>query len=508
MKALQHTYTTVKERRNVKRIWLEGLKLEASGFKKGVMFRLDFDFDSGAIEAVIDPVNGTHTVSGKLNKTTGKVTPIIDICNADIVDVTKGANRVRVDFYEGSFRTTINHLDLKLQAREDSLIENVNNGVVTEGTLCVGIGMATAAQHQGFSEKGIKSSVEWIVDRNRDYLQVAVNNNRALNSDTTIIEASLEEVEPHLLSPVNVIQVSLGCTGHSKSGITKNKLENAESHKTDATAVFGLMRIVEQVNPAIITSENVREAQDSATYTLLRAMLETLGYIIHEVVLNQEQSGAFEVRPRYWFIAISKNLPQIDMMNVPHFARQYETMADVYNYDNNDEWRDHKYLKEKAIRDKKAGKGFTRNLITLESTSVNTINRTYAKRQSTPPMLVRDDGMERLLDPQEHCRVKGAPFWLVENVLFGLATEGLGQGIDYNQGRGLAQLIAAEVMQPLIGMSILDEPTAHNVIATYSVTKPLSVSVTDEVIPADVKKVLSATPLWTPTSDHILELLF
>jgi DNA (cytosine-5)-methyltransferase 1 len=459
MKPFQISYASIRERRNKKRLWIEGFNLGKSGFTKGVKYRLDYDFDTGEIEGVIDPINGTHTVSGRLDKLTGKVTPIIDLCNSDIVNVTKNAKRVRIIFYHGTFKATVSSLTLKQYAREKSLIENIQKGVITEGTLCAGIGMTTAAMRQGFEEKGIQSSVEWIVDRERKYLKVAANNNRALNDNTTIVEASLEELDPELLCHVNSMQFSLGCTGHSLSGKSKNQIKLAEEHQDDATGVFGLMRTIESVNPAVLTSENVILARNSATYLLIKSMLDTLGYHVHEIELDQNQSGAFEKRPRYWFVAISKNLPQIDLLNIPKFSRQYATLSDLEDTTQDHEWSMHQYLKDKAIKDADKGNGFVRNLVDRNSTSVNTLNRSYFRRQSTPPMWVRDeDELERLLSTLEHCRVKGAPTWLIDNVCATTAHEGLGQGIDYNQCRGISQLIAMEVFTPLDGVEFIDKP--------------------------------------------------
>ena len=76
--------------------------------------------------------------------------------------------------------------------------------------------------------------------------------------------------------------------------------------------------------------------------------------------------------------------------------------------DDHPDWRNHDYLKAKQVRDAAAGKGFAnRCLLTASDTSIATAPRTYAKRQSTSPFLVRDDGMERLFTPKELCRATG-----------------------------------------------------------------------------------------------------
>ena len=88
-----------------------------------------------------------------------------------------------------------------------------------------------------------------------------------MGDTTQIFTASLEELEPGCRVR-ECAECFAPCTGHSNSGKAKNKIKNAEQHKTDATAVFGFMRIVQShVNPVIV-SENVPQAQDSATYQL------------------------------------------------------------------------------------------------------------------------------------------------------------------------------------------------------------------------------------------------
>ena len=446
MKYLQHTYTRVSEQRNKRRIWLQGLRLRAAGFDKGTRYRIDYDMDSKHIYLVVDP-NGNRQVSGR--KKGERYDPIVDICNAEITLLTEGYTRVRADFAEGFIRIAIHHHDSREVEREDRLQKNLENNELREGALCAGIGMATAAIHEGLQDKGIRSRVEWIVDRDRRYLQVAADNNPAVTASTVLFEASLEEIEPELLAPVDLVQVSLPCTGHSISGKVKNKLKLAEEHATDATALFGLMRVIECVNPAIIISENVTQARDSASYLLIKGMLAQLGYNIHEAELDHRQAGSFERRKRYWFVAISRGLRQIDFSDIPMFACQYQVLGDLLEPVSMKDasWSDNTYLKKKACRDKQAGKGFAnRQLVGADAPYVTTIGRHYNKRRSTEPMLTRSDGKERLLTPVEHCRAKGAPESLIEDVSATLAHEGLGQGIIWGQGVGIGQLLAAQVL--------------------------------------------------------------
>ena len=343
MNFLQHSYTKVGEHRGKSRIWLQGLRLASAGFSKGERYRIDYDMNNACIELVLDK-NGNRIVSGK--KVKDRILPIVDICNSDIINVTQGEERVRVDFAGGYIRVSIHHHVSKQAERENRLKVNLDNGCIKEGSMCTGGGVAALAVKTGLGIKGVKSSLEWVVDRERKYLQVACDNNSALDADTTIIEGTLEEVESSLLKPVDLLQVSLTCCPYGASGKAKNKIKLAEEHK-DATAMFGLMRVVESVNPSIIISENVCGSRDSATYLLIKGMLETLGYVIHEFDLDSKQAGSFEQRKRYWFLAVSSGLPQLDVKDIPSFNRQYETLGDVLEPVPSDDaaWSDHEYLK-------------------------------------------------------------------------------------------------------------------------------------------------------------------
>lgn len=460
---VQYTYTKVTEQRGVKRLWLQGLRLEACGFGKGARYRADLDADTGRLYLVLDP-HGPRVVSGKQRGERWE--PIVDLCNADVVRLVGDATRVRVDFEHGRLCFSVSHLDRKLAEREARFRSEISSGRLTEGTLCAGIGMATAALHEGLSASGVRSSVSWIVDRERRYLQVAADNNAAVTDETVLFEATLEELEPQLLSPVSILQASLPCTGHSPAGKAKNKIAKAEDHRTDATAVFGFMRVVEATMPSVIVSENVIPARSSATYALIRAMLETLDYRLHEVELGPEQSGAVESRKRWWMVAVSKGLPQIDLSSIPVFATRYTNLGELLEpvAENDPRWSDNQYLKDKQLRDAAAGKGFAqRQLVRGGSERIGTAGRGYQRRRSTDPMLVRADGKERLLTPIELARAHGAPESLIAGTSDQVAYEGLGQGIDWMQAVGIGQVVARDCIDRVLTPSTV--PTAVDMAA-------------------------------------------
>ncbi|KZX57740.1 hypothetical protein A3709_19135 [Halioglobus sp. HI00S01] len=423
---------------------MEGRILERAGFNPGVRYERTIDAQNRFIELRICDT-GNLVVSERKSKNM----PIIEINNRAIAPVTDGAEELRIDAAQNVIRISVESLTRKQREREERFHSEIAEGRITKGTVCSGIGMSTLALSDAFTVSGLIAQQKWVVDREGKYNQIAWDNNPAVTDATTIFTASLEQIEPELLGPVSVLNASLPCTGFSVSGRSKNKIAHPEEHATDATAVFGFMKIVEGVNPSIIVSENVKPAQTSATYTLIKSYLYVLGYNVFEVNLDNEQSGCFQKRPRYWFVAVSKGLGSIDLNNVPKFAREYgelrELMDDVPA--DSPAWSQNQYLKDKAIRDKEAGKYFQRNLINESTTEFGTINRTYARKQSTPPMWQREDGMERLLTANEIARSMACPESLVDGCSQTRAIEGLGQGVDMNQCRGIGLAIVRDIIR-------------------------------------------------------------
>src|SRR5690606_27281726 len=101
------------------------------------------------------------------------------------------------------------------------------------------------------------------------------------------------------------------------------------------------------------------------------------------------------------------------------------------------------YLAEKEKRDKAAGKGFSRQLLTGDEPYCGTIGKGYSKARSTEPFIVHPQTPElsRLLTPLEHSRVKGIPEEVIEGLADTTAHEILGQSVVYPAFQAVAQEI-------------------------------------------------------------------
>ena len=443
----QITYTKLGEQRGKPRLWMEGVRLEACGFAPGVAYRVDLDLVNRQVRLKIDP-QGDRAVSSRKQRNGESRTPIVDITGGALSEVLGEGARVRAILAAGEIVFDLHPVERAVEAREKRTREHLAQGFLTESALCAGAGISTLALQRGLESAGLVTRVDWVIDRDGRYLDLAVANNPAITSDTRIYESTLEEIETAALNETDCLQVSLPCTGHSTAGKSKRKLKQAEDHPTDALAVFGLMRILEAVNPTVVVSENVKSARDSASYALVRAYLADQGYVLFEGVLNAEQAGSIENRDRWWLVGLSRGFAEgFSMDHVPDMPREFERVGDVLDAlaDDDSRWRAYDYLQAKAVRDAAAGKGFKRQLVGPNDTRVGTLSRGYFKARSTDPFLVREDGLQRLFTPGEHARLKGIPDGLVAGTSETVAHEVLGQSILFGHAEGIGVAVGKQL---------------------------------------------------------------
>lgn len=428
--AEQYSYTKIKSHRNGARLWLEGVKLGCAGFYRGAKY--DRTVDGEVIILKLNP-KGKYKVSGRQRN--GKDIPILDIALGQNETYTDGT-RLRAVFSEGQITVTVHHEEKSKTQREERFRKAIVEGKLTHASACTGGGISTAAIHEAILQNHIRSKTAWVVDCELKYLQSAYAQNFAIDDDTVCYEAKLEELEPHLLTQVDIFSFSLPCAGLSKSGTSKHKL-TPEQHES-STSLFGIYNSIKSANAAILMSENVTEAQGSPMYVLLIQELTRLGYKVYERVQDNSKTGTFENRKRYWFVAVSEGLVgDVDFNTIFDFQmqREYANVNALLDEKVDDSvWSENTYLKAKAVRDAEAGKGFAnRQLLTGEEERIGTIGRFYHKRRSTEPFITRADGKERLLSIFEHARAKSVPVALIENCNMTHGHEILGQGIDYRQ---------------------------------------------------------------------------
>lgn len=444
---------------NVSRLWLQGMHLAACGFTRGVEYTSEYNIEKRIIilrvvtsGVVATSKSQTRSVSGREDKKLGKITPIIELANADVFRITQGAEKVRADLYLNEIHISIHHLDSKQEEREARLAKHLSEGFITKGVLCAGGGISTAATTDGLEAMGVHARTEFIIDRERRYLDAAFENNHAISKNTKIIEASLEEIEPSLVGYVDELSFSLPCTGHSPSGLSKNKNVIAEAHKLDALALFGAVDLIRACNPSVIISENVVPAQNSATYILLCSLLETLGYTVTSKILDSDDTHSLENRRRYWFVATSNGLAKADFeKNWPEFKKTVHTVGDILEDPEvvTSKWKSTAEKIRKAAVNKANGKNFGFNLVDESATKIGVIGKDYMKDRASEARLAGPESLMRLFTPKEIASAQSVPHHLIENLVATSATQILGQGIDYRQGVGVAVVVAKSIYLPL-----------------------------------------------------------
>ena len=430
-----------------RRFWLCGSVLERIGMHCSVPYRRVDNPEGKQISLVRiseeDFTKGDRRVTNGLKN--GKARPIIDLCDKSIGKIFGDVDRVQVELSDGFIVISAHHEDKKKSDREKSFRDNRAAGDLTHASLFTGGGISTDAIHTALDADGhIKAGAKWICEAELEYIEEAQQHCLAVTDETVILQGMVEEVEPHHFTPVNILSFSMPCAGFSKAGTVKHK-QTAEEHS--GTAVFGVVNAVRFSNPAVIISENVLEAKNSSIYALLKSELRRLGYKVFELELSNEHTGSIERRRRYWLVAISENLAP-DAIELPAVEPNKKPIRSILRKVKESVWGENQYLKDKAIRDKAAGKGFAnRQLLTGDETIVGTIGRHYAKRRSTEPFIVRDDGKERLLTPIEHAIVKSIPTRMVPDRGITLAHQILGQSVDYLQPFKLMRSVMSRIPQ-------------------------------------------------------------
>lgn len=428
-KAEQITYTRLNENKGRPRLWIEGVKLAAAGFNRND--RYDIIRYKDGLGFKLTP-NGKYKVSGRVRN--GRDIAIIDCNNPLLTEQFEMASRVRVAFTDQLILVKAHHEDCAKSQREKQFKQHMAKGYLNKASLFTGGGISTTAIHDALTDCGLSSQLCWVADAELKYLQSAEKNSWAVNDETAFIVGEVEEVEPVLFKNVDLLSFSMPCAGFSRAGRSKHK-QSSEEHSS-GTSLFGVINAISHSNPSIIVSENVKEAMGSPIYTLLIAELKRRKYHVMEQVLSNEHTGSFENRQRYWFVAVSEGLSENLSLNLDRKKPHDMKLSDFLEQDIPESmWADNDYLKAKQLRDLKAKKGFAcRQLLNGTENSIACIGRFYAKKRSTDPFIVREDGKERLLTPVEHAKVKAVPPALIAGIASSRAHEILGQGIDYLQG--------------------------------------------------------------------------
>lgn len=434
----------LKQNRGIPRIYLDGLQAIRTGFAPGDKYEITIDGDRLILSANKD---GSRTVSKR--KQRDAVYPVIDINSRDLLGMFEGMKAVRIIVRDDKvFILPIASESHKLE-RLARIKRKVRNGEpMNMGSLAHGGGVLTHAIHAGLKAAGIKANLMFANEIREDLIERAAQYNDAWSEGTQIMNLPMQELAQDewllkQLPKLEVLEMGLPCSGASRAGKSKRGLEMMEAHPEVGHLVVPALIIVDRVQPVYITLENVPEYADSASAQILRQQLRDMGYTTCEAILSGRDFGCLENRVRWCMVAHTAGTtfsfedirPKVAIVKMLG-----EVLSDVPLGDPS--WREVAYLKIKQERDHAAGKGFSMQFVTPESTSVPTLRKGYAKGGSTDPRLKHpvNPELSRLLTPAEHGRIKGMP-----PALNYLSHQELGQGIAYEPFEKVGQRIGEHI---------------------------------------------------------------
>ncbi|MGI0646955.1 DNA cytosine methyltransferase [Pseudomonas aeruginosa] len=440
----------------ISRIWLEGQKLIHAGVRVGAKYVQKQGGNSQRLELV--PTESSDESRGfKVSKRerNGVVYPLLEIRTDLIAAMFKGCEKVRVAIRAGRIVVSALHVDLKIRERVERLKRKLAaKEKLAIGSIFHGGGVMDSAMHRGMLAVGVASFVMFAVEVEPIYLDSSLRNNRELfTEDSYVINSDIRDLD--LLGGVpqiDCLHLGLPCTGASRSGKAKNKIEFAEEHQDVGALFHDFLNVVAAGNPALITMEQVVDFSSAAGMAVIRSVLRKQGYELYETVLNGADFGAIEARDRLVLVAVTKGLdfglPFMFPSSHPQVAaRGARTLGDVLEDIPLDSpmWKTYDYLAEKEVRDLADGKGFKRALVTGSVSTIGTQGKGYAKARSTEVQLIHPTNpkLSRLLTPVEHAGVKGIPVCVIEGLSPTRAHEVLGQSVCYAKFEALGYAVGS-----------------------------------------------------------------
>lgn len=442
-------YTRIGLHKGSPKLWCEGGKLARSGIQPGDRFNLSSE---GQVVKLVFHPDGTNTVSRR--KQGDGFVPIINVSGGELGANFKVEDRVRVSIKDGCIEVTLHHQQRSQSRREANILERLEKGLpLRVGSMAHGGGVLDYALHQGLADAGVGSTLSFANEIEESYLEASMANNPVWSNESLAIQAPMQEVEWNQVAracSVDVLLAGLPCTGASLSGRAKNGLKAAEEHAGAGALFVAFLNAIQALKPAVVILENVPQYQTTTSMTVIRSVLSELGYGVQETTLNGKDFGALEHRSRMCMVAVSAGLQVPELSSLKPTGETPMVLQDVLDPVAEDDpmWKSYSYLEDKEKRDKEAGKGFRRQLLTPESTSVGTIGRGYNKARSTEPFLSHPsgDGRSRLFTPAEHARIKTIPDRLIQGVSNTIAHEILGQSVVGNAFRAVGLWLGESLM--------------------------------------------------------------
>jgi len=327
--------------------WKGGV--EQYGFTPGVRYDIQAKDNTLTLKVNAD---GKRVVSKR--EVGGKLVSIIDIENHQLLELFDGMEQVRVIYQDGAIHVLPLATVVKVKERLSRLKESMSEGIINSGSLATGVGVMALALHNGFTDMGLSSKMAFACEIREEMLDFAYKNNPVFDKDTIGVVAPMQEAanDAWLMShlpKVDVLEMSIPCSGASVAGRAKNKTTCAEAHEDVGHLIASAMQILSAVNPAVIVFENVVPYRDSASGYILRYQLRDLGYEVHEYELTGEDFNSLENRKRWCVVGMTHGVPFTfdDLVKPEPVKKHLGTILEPISEDD-PRWLEMRVLKEGA----------------------------------------------------------------------------------------------------------------------------------------------------------------
>lgn len=452
---ISYIITALGTHRGAPRLWLQGSMPERAGFLPGARFTVDMGARHIALRL---RSTGPRTVSRRERRE--RVEPIIDVNSREDLKPFEGMVRLRVIVKPGEILVTPLESELRIIERENRLIAAAAARHIVTGAIAFGGGVLDHIMHTTMSTMGIRTTTAFANEIREDLMSHALTVNPAIDANTILIAAPLQEAAfderlMRQLPRVDLLICALPCSGASLAGRAKRHLEHPEDHPQVGHLVAAAIVMIARTSPSIFLIENVITYSSTGSASILRTQLRDLGYVIHEVEFNANDFGDLEARRRWCMLAVSRGLQitlerLVDEISLPVVPRTLGDILEPHDAPGvSERWSTMEGLKAKEERDAAAGKGFKMQIYDESSTAIGTMTAGLSKVRSTDPKIRHPHHPELLRVPtaMEHARLKGVDPALIAGLSHTIAHEMLGQSVCAGPFRAIFRRIARAILE-------------------------------------------------------------
>lgn len=417
------SYTSkIGERNNTRRVWVESKKIHETLLAEQLRYEPEYDFEN---KRIILRAGFTHKITVRERNNM----PVIDIINQNVNEIFEGFEHVSIKIYDD---------EIIIEPLKEEILQNeAKKKAYSNNPTAIEIFAGGGTLVKSFSDAGIKTVAA--IELEDKYLQ----NLEANNPGVVTHCGDLAKLDVGILPDADMVVAGIPCEGYSQA---QTKAEKFENHPTGSLGFF-VLKIVDQIRPAVVVIEEVPNFKNSAMAALTRYVLTSFGYHLNETILNGDEYGSLTKRKRFCMVASikkgfefdesykQKTTKQIkDILEVPIEKREWLTTdnSNLANFYIN---------KEKEHISK--GNGFRIARTHIDDSIAATITKGHYQQRITDPILVHplDENCFSLFTPREIARINGLPddYELPEAKT--TSGEIIGQGVCYEAFHSIGKMV-------------------------------------------------------------------